>query len=77
MKLENWQDDRPQQSSLDIEPDKHPRETRIETGASDDFVDDRQNVTVPDTGDQSTLSGETVEEKEARENSDSTSLGEF
>lgn len=74
-----WTDDRPQQDSLPIDPDNRPRNSRIDDGASEDFIDDRNEPNKPTTnrGKQRTLSGETVEDRKARENSDSASLGDF
>lgn len=62
MTLEDWKDDRPEQSSLSIGgKERAEKETKLDRGASDDFADDRADVKRPDHGNQSALLTKTVE----------------
>lgn len=62
MKPSEFVDDRPTQGSLPIEPDVSPKETRLDEGASDEFVDDRETFGTPNTGKQSTIAAEQLDD---------------
>lgn len=52
-------DDRPKQESLIKRPERPEKESQIDRGASDEMVDDRNELDdKPDAGEQSSLTGD-------------------